>query len=570
MAKPKRAAKKPRTKRKSPKKRPVAKRSRARKKRAKTIKGVPERWIKILRMVPGYDPIATAGDCIFDPKAADTAVEFFEECLHHSKGPKAGQLFKLEKFQKAVVGNTFGWKRPDGTRRYREVFLYIPRKNGKTTLAAGIVLLILYVEQEPGAEIYSAAADRDQARQVFDQAVGMVRSEVELYSRGTVYTKAISLNDGSGDYKPISADANTKHGYNVSAAIIDELHVQRTRDLVDALITGTAARRQPLIIHLTTADFDRPSICNEKHDYATKVRDGIIEDRAFLPIIFEPSEQDSWRSKKTWKKVNPCVDVSFPMEYLEREFERAKETPAYENTFKRLHLNMKTEQAIRWLPLDKWDACDKKPQTDEKFIWYGGLDLASTTDVAAFVLYSPDTDSVFPFFWIPTESAYTRERRDRVPYLTWGREGLITMTEGNVIDFDIIRRDIRNLGEKFNIRQIAVDRWGSQQIQTQLSGDGFDMVPFGQGFASMSGPTKDLEKLVRGAKLRHGGNKVLRWMAGNVAVEQDAADNLKPSKKRSFERIDGMVALIMAIGGSMSEMGDTDESVYDKGGMKEL
>ncbi len=575
MAKKKTATKRKTTKKravkgKAIKKRPVAKRSRAKKKRAKIAKGIPKRWVQILRLIPGYDPIATAGDCVFDVKAADIAVEFFEECLHHSKGTKAGELFKLEKWEKAVVGNTFGWKRPDGTRRYREVFLYIPRKNGKTTLAAGIVLLILYVEQEPGAEIYSAAADRDQARQVFDQAVGMVRSEVELYSRGTVYTKAISLNDGSGDYKPISADANTKHGYNVSAAVIDELHAQRSRDLVDALITGTAARRQPLIIHVTTADFDRPSICNEKHDYATKVRDGVIEDRAFLPILYEPDENANWQSKRVWKKVNPNVGISFPMNYLEREFERAKETPAYENTFKRLHLNMKTEQAIRWLPLDKWDLCAKKPKTGDDLIWTAGLDLASTTDIAALVLFCLETFSVLPFFWIPTESAYTRERRDRVPYLTWGREGLITTTEGNVIDFDIIRRDIGLLGEKHNIKTIAVDRWGSQQIQTQLTGDGFDIEPFGQGFASMSGPTKELEKLVVGGKLRHGGNKILRWMAGNVAVEQDAADNLKPSKKRSFERIDGMVALIMAIGAAMAGSGEDKESVYNKRGVKFL
>lgn len=572
MAKKKTAKKKPSTKRKSTKKRPVAKRSRARKKRYRSVKGIPKKWAKILLLIPGYDPIATAGDCVFDAKAADLVVEFFEECLHHVKGEKAGELFILEKWEKAILGNLFGWKRPDGTRRYREALLYVAKKNGKSALAAGIVLYLLCVEQEPGAEIYSAAAERDQAKLVFDQAVGMVRQESELYSRATVYTKSISLNDGSGDYKAISAEASTKHGYNVSAAIIDELHAQKTRDLVDALITGTAARRQPLIIHVTTADFDRPSICNEKHDYATKVRDGIIEDRSFLPIIYEPDENDNWEDRKVWKKVNPNVDVSFPMSYLEEQFTKAKEMPSYENTFKRFQLNMKTEQAVRWLPLDKWDGCKKKAETGDDLVWHAGLDLASTTDVAAFVLFCLETGSVLPFFWIPTESAYTRERRDRVTYLTWAREGLISLTEGNVIDFDIIRRDINLVGEQHNIERIAVDRWGSQQIQTQLSGDGFDMMPFGQGYQSMSGPTKEVEKLVLAGDLRHGGNKVLRWMAGNVAVETDAAENIKPSKNRSFERIDGMVALIMAVGSAMAPKGEgrKKESVYNKRGISYL
>lgn len=534
---------------------------------------IPKKWVDIILAIPGYDPIKTAGNCYFDVPTAEMAISFFPNCLSHVKGKLAGKPFKLEKWQKAIVANIFGWKRPDGTRRYREVFIYVPRKNGKTTVAAGIVNLILFTDNEPGAEIYSAAADRDQARLVFDQAAGMVRNEDRLYSRGTVYQKAIVRNDGTGSYKPISADANTKHGYNVHAAIIDELHAQPNRDLVDALTTATGARKQPLIIHITTADFDRPSICNEKHDYAIKVRDGIIDDRSFLPVIYEMTVEDDWTKKRNWKKANPNLGISVARAYLEREFKRAQEVPAYENTFKRLHLNMKTEQAVRWLPLEKWDECGviEIPDNQLNLVeWYAGLDLASTTDIAAFVLYSPDNDAVFPTFWIPRESAYIRERRDRVPYLTWANQGLIRMTDGNVIDYDVILRDIFTLAGRFKINEIAVDRWGSQHIQTQLAGEGLEVVPFGQGFASMSAPAKELEKLVVGGSLRHNNNQVLRWMASNVSIEMDAAGNIKASKKKSTERIDGIVALLMAIGRAIAQDPESGRSVYETQGIKVL
>lgn len=523
--------------------------------------------------IPGYDPIATAGNCHFDVKAATKAVDFFPECLCHVKGALAGKPFKLEKWQKAIIANLFGWKRPDGTRRYRETLLYVAKKNGKTTLAAGIILYILFVDKEPGAEIYSAAGERDQARMVFDHAAGMVRQENELYKRATVYQKAISLNDGSGAYKPISADANTKHGYNVHAAVIDELHVQPNRDLVDALITATAARRQPLIVHLTTADYDKPSICNEKHDYAVKVRDGVIEDREFLPVVFEGLPEDDWTKPATWKKANPNVGITFPIDYLRRELKRAQETPSYENTFKRVHVNMITEQAIRWIQLAKWNKCGEIEIDEKEFVlaeWYAGLDLASTTDIAAFIMYSPDNDAVICRFWIPSESAHLRERRDKVPYVTWTRQGFIKMTEGNVTDYDIIREDIKTLGEEYNIKEIAVDRWSSQQIQNQLTGDGFEMVPFGQGFASMSAPSKELEKLIIGGSLRHNNNPVLRWMASNVSIETDAAENIKPSKSKSSERIDGITGLVMAIGRAIAEDPEPEESRYEKKGIRVL
>ena len=528
---------------------------------------IPRKWKKILRLIPDYDPIDTAGSCLFDVKAAQDALDFFPDWLKHVKGELAGEPFVLEPWESAIVANTFGWKRPDGSRRYREVLLYIPRKNGKTFLAAGMLVYVMFTDKEPGAEIYSAAADREQAGLVFDQVEGMVKQEPELRNRATIYTKSITLNDGSGTYKKISSDANTKHGYNLHMAIVDELHTQPNRELVDALETATGARRQPLIVHVTTADFDRPSICNEKYNYACRVRDGLTEDEECLPIIYEISEKDDWMNPKVWQKANPNLGVSFKRSYMERKFKKAMEIPTFENTFKRLHLNSRTEQAVRWLILDKWDKCALLDESDFSIVkWYGGLDLASTVDIAAFVLYSPDNDAVVPFFWVPEDTAAIREKRDKALYETWARLGLLKLTPGNVTDYDIIRNDIVKIGEDFNIQEIAVDRWSSQQIQTQLQGDGFEMVPFGQGYASMSAPTKELERLVVAGHLRHGGHDVLRWMASNVTIEEDAAENKKPSKKKSSEKIDGIVALIMAIGRAIA-LDEESESVYEKRGM---
>ena len=509
-------------------------------------------WPELLRSLPGYDPFASAGECSFDEETAQRAIAFFEECLIHIKGERAGERFLLEPWQKAIVANLFGWKRADGTRRYREALIFVPRKNGKSLIAAGLCNYMLFCDGEPGAESYCAAAERDQAALVFDVAKQQVLREPTLARFAKVYQKAIAVESVASSLKAISADASTKHGYNAHCVVIDELHAQRNADLVEVLLTSTAARRQPLVVHITTSDFDRESICNSKYDYATKVRDGVIEDPSFLPVIYEASRDDDWTDPTTWAKANPNLGVSVSREYLEHECRRAQDSPTYENVFKRLHLNIKTEQDVRWLSLATWDASagHVDPEELRGRECFGGLDLASTTDVAAFSLVFPQSGSysVLPFFWIPEENARERERRDRVPYLTWARQGLVEMTPGKVIDYTFIRKRIGELAEQYQIREIAVDRWGAAQITGQLADDGHAMVLFGQGFVSMSEPSKELERLVLSARLRHGGNPVLRWMASNVCVEMDAAGNIKPSKRRSSEKIDGVVATVMALG----------------------
>lgn len=531
---------------------------------------VSSEWAGLLKALPGYDPFDQAGDCEFIVSKAEERLHFFERCLTHIKGAKAGEKFELERWQKSVIANLFGWIRPDGTRRYREALIYVPRKNGKSFLAAGICNCVLFCDGEQGAEIYCGAAEAGQARLVFNVAREQVLRELLLKQRAKVFQNSITIEDMASFIRPISADADTKYGFNTQCAVVDELHVQPDRDLVDVLLTSTGARLQPLIVYITTADYDRESICNEKRDYAIKVRDGIIDDNSFLPAIYEASRDADWKDEKLWQEVNPNLGVSVTWEYLRREFQRATETPTYENTFKRLHLNMQTESDVKWLSMDQWDSC-ARPVDSEKLVaqtCFAGLDLSSNQDVTAFVLVFPSPDghyAVMPFFWIPEDNAREREKRDRVPYLTWASKGWMELTPGNVVDYDRVRAKINDLGKKYRIIDLAADRWNAMQIMTQLQGDGFNVIAYGQGFKDMSAPSKELEKLLISGKLAHGGNPVLRWMASNVSAEIDAAGNIKPSKKKSTERIDGIVALVMALGRVMvtPQIG----SVYEERGL---
>lgn len=452
---------------------------------------------------------------------------------------------------------------------YRFGRTMLPTHN--TTLAAGIPLYVLFCDPERGKEIYAAAADREQAGILFGIAQQMVLHEPALYSRCDVLKKAITR-DGEGSFfRAISKDANTKHGYNASVVVVDELHAQPDRELVDVLETSTGSRDQPLFILITTADFERPSICNEKHDYARNVRDGVIKDRAFLPVVYEPGPDDDWRDTETWKKVNPNLGVSLNMEYMERKFEKALREPMFENTFKRLHLNQKTQTDVKWLGLDDWDKCGTS-DFDRAMLYgancYAGLDLASTEDVAACVLYFPATAQTLPFFFAPEATAEKRERKGQGQYLTWSRQGHMELTDGGEIDHDVIEARICELAEEFNILEIAYDRWNSHGIVKHLKAKGFKMTPVGQGFASLTSPMKDLERLVMSEKLNHGGNPVLRWMAGNVALEEDSAGNYKPSRKRSADKIDGIVALVMAI--ASANLADEEGNVYDGRGFLQL
>lgn len=516
-------------------------------------------------------------DYYFDERAASVVVNFFERLLVHSKGEWAGQPFRLSGWQRDIVREMFGWKRADGLRRYRTAYIEVPRKNGKSTLSAGIALYLLFADGEPGAQVFSAAADKDQAGIVFEEAKAMTEESIELAKRADIFKRSIVIPESRSTYRVLSADAFTKHGLNAHGVIVDELHVQPTRELVDVLVTSTGSRRQPMMVFITTAGFNRESIGYEYHEYAEKVINGVISDPSFFAYIRAAPKDADWQDPEVWAAANPNLGVSVKMDYLETECARAREVPAYQNTFRRLHLNQWTAQETRWLPLNAWDGCVRPVDANllQGSACYGGLDLASTSDLASFVLDFPPEegeDSVahawLPFFWIPAENVEERVRRDRVSYDAWIRDGLVRVTPGNAIDYSFIIRDIEALGEIYNIREIAFDRWGAFQVSQQLEGAGFTMVGFGQGYASMSAPTQELLRMILAGELAHGGHPVLRWMADNVVVDSDAAGNMKPNKSKSREKIDGIVAGIMAL--DRATRHQAAGSVYDERGIVTL
>ena len=509
-------------------------------------------------------------DFYFDKKAAATAVRFFERYLVHIKGKWAGEAFTLEPWQADdIINPLFGCKRADGTRQYRTCYIEIPRKNGKSSLCSGIALYLLYADNEPSAEVYSAAADTKQAAIVFNVAKGMAISSKSLMARGQVYRNSIFIPRTASTYQVLSADAYTKHGLNAHGIIFDELHAQPSRDLWDVLATSTGARSQPLTVAITTAGFDRNSICWELHEYARKVKEGIITDDSFLPVIYAADEQDDWRSPAVWRKANPNLGVSISEDYLKRECAKAENIPAYENTFRRLHLNQWTQQESRWIPMAAWEASAGEVDAVALHgkVCYAGLDLSSTTDITALVLAFPLDGAIklLPFFWIPGDNLLERSKRDHVPYDLWVKQGLINATAGNVIDYDFIVAKITELRKQYNLKELAFDRWGAAKIVQDLTELGVTVVPFGQGFASMSGPSKELLRLVLAGKLHHGGNPVLRWMADNAVVKSDPAGNIKPDKAKSTQRIDGIVATAMALDRAMRH--GAGISVYEKHGV---
>jgi phage terminase large subunit-like protein len=473
--------------------------------------------------------------------------------LTHTKGKFASQSFDLRPWQVKIVKKLFTTKK-DGLRQFRTCLLMLPRKNGKSELAAALAIYFLLFDGEIGAEVYSAAADKDQAALVFNVAAQMIRNDPELAAQCEIIDsqKRIVHRKSGSFYRAISAEAYSKHGFNASVVIYDELHAAPNRELWDVLATSQGARSQPMMIAITTAGFDRHSILWELYSHAKNVAENPELDPTFLPLLFEAPMDADWTDEKVWHQANPALGDFRSLEEMRIAAQRAKAIPAQQNTFRRLYLNQWTEQDERWLDMATWDTCGGAVDLESLAgrECYAGLDLASTRDVTAFVLVFPDGEGgydVVPQFWVPADTMADRVRRDRVPYDQWHRDGYLRTTDGNVCDYDRIREDIRDLAERFDIREIAYDRWGATQLVTQLQADGANCVPLGQGFGSMSSPTKELDKLIASASVRHGGHPVLRWMAGNVAIEQDAAGNVKPSKKKSTEKIDGIVALIMAV-----------------------
>jgi phage terminase large subunit-like protein len=508
-------------------------------------------------MTSRADQLALDAGCSFDPAAAERVRTFFRKFLRHSKGQWAGQPFELLAWQwEQIILPLFGWKRADGTRRFRRAYIEVPKKNGKSTLSAGISLYLLMGDGEPGAEIYSAAADRDQASIVFGEAARMVKASPALSSRLQVInsTKRIVYPANGSWYKALSAEVPTKEGLNIHGLIFDELHAQKTRDLWDTLTYGGAARRQPLLLAITTAGYDRDSICYEQHLYAQGVLAGTVEDPYFFAYIAAANKEDDWKDPAVWKKANPSYGVTISETSFQDDAREAQNSPAKESPFRRYRLNLWTDAAERWISSERWDACDLPLDLEDLAGrgCYAGLDLSSTTDTTSLVLLFPHEDgtySVLLYCWVPETACRDRERKNRQRFDEWARRGHVEKTPGDVIDYQWIRKKLNELSRLYQIQEVAFDPWNATALSTQLKDeDGFTVIAFRQGYASMSEPAKALEGLILEGKIRHGGNPVLRWMVGNCCVETDSAGNVKPSKKASTEKIDGVVALVMALG----------------------
>ena len=513
---------------------------------------------------------------VYDKSAADYAVAFIEN-LCHTKGTWAGKPFELIDWQEQIIRDLFGTLKPNGYRQFNTAYIEIPKKQGKSELAAAVALLLTCGDGEERAEVYGCAADRQQAAIVFDVAADMVRMCPALSKRVKILAsqKRLIYTPTNSFYQVLSAEAYSKHGFNIHGVVFDELHTQPNRKLFDVMTKGSGdARMQPLYFLITTAGTDTHSICYETHQKAKDIIEGRKIDPTFYPVIYGADESDDWTDPKVWKKANPSLDITVGIDKVKAACESAKQNPGEENAFRQLRLNQWVKQAVRWMPMEKWDNCAFAVDEDELEgrICYGGLDLSSTTDITAFVLVFPPLDEedkyiILPYFWIPEDNLTLRVNRDHVPYDVWERQGFLQTTEGNVVHYGFIEQFIERLGERFNIREIAFDRWGAVQMVQNLEGMGFTVVPFGQGFKDMSPPTKELMKLVLEQKIAHGGHPVLRWNMDNIYIRTDPAGNIKADKEKSTEKIDGAVATIMALDRAIRCGNDHGASVYDERGL---
>ena len=511
----------------------------------------------------------------YDKKKADRAVTFIEN-LSHTKGKWAGTPFWLLPWQEQLIRDIFGIVKPDGNRQFRTAFVEICKKVGKSELAAAVALYLLYADNEPSAEVYGAAADRQQASIVFDVAKQMVEMSPALMKRSKLMgaTKRIVNYSNAGYYQVLSAEVGGKHGFSVSGLVFDEIHTQPNRQLYDVLTKGSSdARQNPLHFIITTAGNDRHSIAFELHTKAVDILEGRRVDPTFYPVVYGLKDDEDWEDEANWYKVNPSLGYTVDIERLRDAYREAKQNPADEITFKWLRCNMWVSSTVAWIP-DAIYMRGNEPIDMDALAGrdcYAGLDLSSTGDITALVLIFPPRDEeekyvLLPYFWIPEETIPRRVKANSVPYDIWEKQGYIMSTEGNVIHYDFIEKFIMDLSEKYHILEIAVDRWNATQMIQNLEGEGFTIVPFGQGFSSMSAPTKEFYRLLMEGRIIHGGNPVLRWMAGNVVIDTDPAGNIKVTKAKSKEKIDGIVAAIMALDRCIRQEGQSG-SVYDERGL---
>ena len=491
----------------------------------------------------------------FDLAAGLRVIEFVESYCRHYKGEWAGTPMLLENWQKVILLETFGWMREDGFRVHRTMWLELGRKNGKSALAAALGVYLLVADGEQGAEVYSSATKRDQARIVFSFAKEIVNQNPDLARHIKVQRTNMSVMRTRSKFEPLSSEGDTLDGLSPHGNIIDELHSHRDRSVYDKLVTAQASRRQPMTVCITTAGiYDPEQIGWQLHEHATALLHGTVEDDSWFVWISAADKGDDPYARETWEKANPNLNVSIYPDFIEQRASEALSQPSSLNAFTRLHLNQWTQQIERWLDMAHWDACNHEVNLDELEgrECYMGLDLSSKLDLTALALiFPPTTDDLWRLWvncYIPRETMIERERVDRIPYAMWERDGWITPTEGDVIDYTWIEKDILAFSERFNVQEVAYDPWSAQQTALRIRDDiGIPVVPIRQGFMSLSEPTKEFERLIVSGKLAHGGNSCLTWQANNVTVRHDPAGNIKPDKGQKTHKIDGIAASIIAL-----------------------
>jgi len=504
----------------------------------------------------------------FSEKVAGAAVRFYS-FLTHNKGRWAGQPLTLEPWQQFIIASLFGWKRADGTRRFRESYTEVARKNGKSTLSSGVGLQLLTADDEQGAEIYCAATKKEQARIVFGDAQNMARKSPTLLKKIKVQQHSIFAPATLSKMVPMSSDSNTEDGLNPHGIIIDEYHAHPNDELYSVLNSATGARTQPLLSIITTAGFNRLGPCAQLRRACVGLLEGTHTDDSYFTIIYSLDEGDDWQDQSTWPKANPNLGVSVKPDYLQEQYAKAVRLPSQQVNFKTKHLNLWTDSSEVWLPNELWMLGAQGTTYAElpgRKAW-GGLDLAKTRDISSFVLVFPKDGGQFDvlcWFWVPEDKVDERTKKDGVPYRQWVEEGYLIATPGNVTDYDFIQAEIRAACDLYQVQMIDFDPWNSSQLVINLTSEGMPMQPLRQGFASLSAPTVELENLVADTKVHHYGNPVLAWMCGNVVLQRDAAGNIKLDKGKSKEKIDGMAALVNALAGYMSGPAES-EYIYEDG-----
>lgn len=519
----------------------------------------------------------------FDPVEADKYLAFFAKFLRHSKGKFAGQAFELLPWQSFVVANLFGWRISDtGFRRYRTAYIQVGRKNGKTTLLAGLSLAMLDFDNEEGSEVYYCATKRDQARICFDEAARMVKSSPSLAKRIGVHRANLHNTKTNSKAEPLSSDRNSLDGLNAHLAVVDEYHAHTTSHVYNVLKSSMGSRTQPMMMTITTAGFNVDGPCFKLAKTCKEVLDKKKTDESLFSMIYELDEDDDWRDKDCWIKANPSLGQSITLEYLEQQATQARNYGGTEEVnFKTKHCNEWVRSSTAWVADEIWQKNDLGSFDAGDRPCYGGLDLASVSDFCSLVLAFPREDGGYDtkrFYWLPEEAIERRLYKDESTiYLELRHADDVTVTPGNVTDYDYIRRAITGyhvvdgqvrwdadcIMKKYNLKSIAFDRYNSSQLIINLTHDGVDMSPMGQGYVSMSAPMKEVYRLLLEEKLNHEGDPVLRWMAGNLEVAYDPAENCKPDKSRSQDKIDGITALICAVGEAMTEENDDFPEDYE-------